>query len=859
MSKRTHKGGRKDAAKKPVHHKSASTNDQQEMLVVGIGASAGGLDPIGTLIEHIPADTGFAFIVVQHLKQDQKTMLTSLLQSHTVMAVEEIRDGTVPQANHVYVIPPGQVLEFEDAELRLSRFPEGVTHQSTIDRFFISLAQTHQQNAVGILLSGSGSDGTEGLRRIKGEGGITFAQDDATAQFATMPDNAVKAGCVDLVLSPAQIAQHLVQLIRNPLIQEQEEGLAGERAINDILLLLREYERHDFTHYKHSTLRRRIKRRMLLQRIEKKSDYLAMLKASEKERQLLTYDFLINVTGFFRNPETFDAIKNKVLPELMKHKAASEGLRIWVPACSTGEEVYSLAIVVAEYMDEHEQSRPVQIFATDIDGDAITKARLGFYTQQQVADITPGRLKRFFTRNGEGRYQINKRIRSCCVFSEQDATQDPPFARLDLISCRNLLIYLDRVLQRRLFTLFHFALRPWGRLVLGSSESISNGEDCFMVADKKHRIYQKKSGKRVLPRPTRSMPVTHMPPIERPAITMNKDSGIQQKVEHIILEKYGPPGVVIDQDMSIVSFLGHTGPFIDPAPGSVSFKLLKMAQRDLVLDLRTVLKEAFRTGNPAEVSGVRFNLKKQEQTTRIVVEPLTSDSGQDAETYYLVLFLDAHLEAPPLPSVIPEGGTKADKDTRIQELENDLYRTRHELKAVINDHVATNEELQNANEQIQSANEELQSTNEELESAQEELQSTNEELATLNDELEARNSALAQANADLRNLLSSVQLPVLMLNRNLEIRQFTPLAKPLLNVIDTDIGRPFTDLSPNLMLPELQETIERVMNEEAPQTMEVADGTGSLFSISVRPYRDLEDNVVGVVLVFFDITDIKKL
>lgn len=832
-------------------------------LTVVIGASAGGLKAISELLDNLPADTGYSFLVIQHLKADQKTMLVPLLQSHTAMPVVEMANNARPGANQIHVVKPGNTTLLIDGRIVLRPFEAMGAHQTSIDDLLKSVADSEAANTIGVLLSGSGSDGTEGLKAIKSAGGITFAQDSQSAEFDQMPTHALNAGCVDMALSPAAIAHKLASLRDHPLALDESMEPPDGFPLASFLEVLREHSGFDFTHYKQSTILRRIRRRMLLKHTEKESQYLELLRKDSEERSALVQDFLINVTALFRDPQVFEEIKRQVLPHLIASKEKGEALRVWVPACSTGEEAYSLAIVIAEYLEENELRLPVQIFATDLDSSAIATARGGVYTAQQIAPLSRSRLQRFFSNTAEGHYQVRKQIRGYCIFSEQDVTHDPPFARLDLISCRNLLIYLDESLQSRLFALFHFALYPWGRLLLGHSESITNGADYFSVVDQKQKIYAKKGGKRVLPRPSRQMPSISGPaPESTPESTpesMKHEHSIQKQAEKIILDEFGPPAVIVDSDLRICRFIGHTGPFIEPAPGSVSLKLLRMVQQDLFVELRNALSRARETQERVDVPEVRYNLKRAQKTTRLVVQPLSQQNSE--ETHYLVLFADVHPEPLPgieLPTYSEPGGEAVPEAQRIKELESELYRVRRELKSVINDHVATNEELQNANEQIQSANEELQSTNEELESAQEELQSTNEELATLNDELEARNSDLAQVNADLRNLLDSVQLPVLMLDRDFQVRQFTPLAKPLLNLIDTDVGRPFSDLSPNLDLPELRGIISSVIDRGESQTIEASNDATQVYSVSIRPYRDLDDQVVGAVIVFFDVTSIKK-
>ena len=837
-------------------------------IVVGIGASAGGLSALTELFQHIPADTGLCFVVVQHLKADQKTMLAPLLQSKSAIPVTEVIDHTRPQPDHVHVIAPGRLLELVNGELRSRPLSKETRHQGTINALLNSLGKSRGNSAVGILLSGSGSDGTEGMCTIKSEGGITFAQEQTSAQFSEMPASAIKAGCVDLVLKPSEIAEQLRRLTQSPLAHPRRLQEDESNEINKLLLLIKNKIGHNFTQYKRNTVRRRVLRRMLLKRVSTIRDYTALVEKSDEELKALNSDLLINVTAFFRDPDAFETIKKNILPLLLSAKPPDQALRIWVPACSTGEEAYSLAMILTEYLEEQKLHMPIQIFATDIDVDTIVKARAGKYQAADVANLSPQRLQRFFI-SANGGYQVSKRLRSCCIFSVQNAVQDPPFSRLDLISCRNLLIYLDQVLQSRLFLLFHFGLQPWGYLFLGASESVSEASTLFSLIDKKHKIYsKKKTGRTRLPLQQSIMPpMANLPLAEGPAPTMNKSQehqpDLQKEAEQLVLEEFAPPGVIIDAEMNIAGFIGHTGPFIDPAPGSVSLKLLKMAQRDLLLDLRAAIMEAMSRQTRIEVKDIRFEAGGKKGLTDIVVIPLKKTTTDDQPaTFYLILFTGPTADRSETSPATPPSqvGDKAPPDeSREKQLEEALRRTQRELKMVINDHIATNEALHNANEQIQSSNEELQSTNEELVSAQEELQSTNEELATLNDELEARNADLAQANADLTNLLSSVHLPVLMLNKHLQIRQFTPAAKPLLNIIESDIGRPFTDLSPNVVVPDLKELVQDVIKTGNPKTTEMPDQSGTVFSVNVSPYHDLEGKIVGAVLVFINVTNIKNV
>jgi two-component system CheB/CheR fusion protein len=825
--------------------------------VVGVGASAGGLEAFRELLKHLPADTGMAFVLVQHLDPHHESLLAPLLAGSTSMPVREARDNMPVEPNCVYVIPPDTNMGILHERLQLVQRQMEKGRYLPVDWFLRTLAEDRGTAAIGVILSGTASDGTLGLKAVKAAGGITFAQDEASAEYFGMPSSAIAAGCVDFVLSPREIAREIGRIARHPFVRlEQPSETIAESpdVLNKVFLLLRSRTGHDFTYYKHSTIKRRIKRRMLVHKLERLADYIRLLQKAPAEVDALFEDILINVTGFFRDPESFKALQQEVFPHLLDKRPSDMPLRIWVSGCSTGEEAYSLAIALMESMGERAGETPVQIFATDIDAPAIEKARLGIYPERIADELDPGRLKRFFIKVAGG-FQVSKTIRDLCVFAEQDVTKDPPFSKLDLVCCRNLLIYLGSMLQRKVLQIFHYALQPHGYLMLGTSETIGSHAELFRLLDKKNKIYARKSA--IVPVhyefAPRAFPEAEMPlgmGAERPQPYFD----LHHQAERLLLAKYGPPGVVINQDMEILHFFGETGPYLNPTPGSASLNLLKMARQDLAAELRTLVHKAGKEGKPLRREGVRMHLPGGGTTIDLQAMPLSGPIAE--ERCLLVLFEEARH---PVEERAPKQATQTsmgDHD-RVRELEQELTTSREYMQSIIEEQEATNEELKSANEEIQSANEELQSTNEELETAKEELQSTNEELATVNEELENRNIELGAANNDLTNLLASVNLPILMLGQDLRIRQFTPQAEKLLNLIETDVGRPIGQIRANVEVPNLEELVSEVIDSMVVQSLEVQDRNGRWYNLRVRPYKTLDNHIDGAVITFIDIDDLK--
>lgn len=829
--------------------------------VVGIGASAGGLEAFTQVLEHMPTDTGMAFVVIQHLAPKHKSMLTDLLARATRMKVAEAADGMRIRPDRVYVIPPNMNLSLDRRVLRLHPRDE---RRMPIDYFFRSMAEQLGPRAIGIILSGTASDGVLGLEAIKSEGGFTIAQAESSAKYAGMPHAAIAAGCVDMILPPEMIGTELARIGRHPHIRldetASEEGdrqpLSDPEALTKLFTMLRVATGVDFTYYKQTTIKRRLTRRMALQKIERLQDYLKFVQQNPPELEHLFQDMLIKTTHFFRDLGAFLILKNKVFPALLKSRSPEVPIRIWVPGCSTGEEVYSIAIVLLETLGDVATQVPCQFFATDVSERAVEKARSGVYSASIAQDVSPERLRRFFIKvNGD--YQISKLIRDMCVFARQNLFKDPPFSKLDLISCRNLLIYLEPVLQKKIISTFHYSLKANGYLMLGSSESISTHPTLFSQIDKKQKIFAKKASTTAV---TVDFGREHV--VEPPAAKDSRlepswtELDLQKEADRIVLSSFSPSGVLVNGDFEIIQFRGQISPFLAPAPGKASLNLLKMAREGLLFDLRTTLLQAKKNGVRARRDGVFLKQDGRARTVSIEVVPIKAPAGGP---YFLVLFGET---APPAESKLKKetsgsGKAKSREKLEMQRLAQELATTKEHLQSIIQEQEATNEELQTANEEVVSSNEELQSTNEELETAKEELQSTNEELTTLNEELQNRNTELTQLNNDLTNLLGSVNLPIVMLGSDLRIRRFTPMAEKTLNLIATDVGRPISDLNLTLQNSNLPKLLEEVVDEVASKDIEVQDKSGRWYSMRLRPYRTRDNKIDGAVIVLVDIDPAK--
>ena len=821
--------------------------------IVGVGASAGGIEAVSSLLQNLPEHPGIAVVVIQHQEPHRVSGIPQVLSRVTPLPVTEAVDDEEVRVDHVYIAPAQADLTIADGVLHLGAPDARAT--LPIDLFFESLAEDQGSRAIGVVLSGAASDGARGIKVIKAEGGITFAQDES-ARFDSMPRAAIGAGAIDFVLAPDKIARELVRIAHHSYVAGGADGAGGRIPAGEmakIYALLHASHHVDFTHYKPATLERRVRRRMLLHRAENVGEYLDYIREDPKELELLYSDILIRVTGFFRDPDVYDTLKNDIFPELLRRRDAEDApLRVWVAGCATGEEVYSMAIALLEVVGRS----PIQIFGTDISDTAIERARSGIYPDSAVADVSPERLQRFFTRI-DGGVRVVQAVRDCCIFARQDLTKDPPFSKLDMISCRNVLIYVGAVLQRRIVSIFHYALRADGILLLGSSEAVSGYGDLFAAADRKHKIYRKR------PQLNHRMAVDFAAPVPRaqpaPARVVDGEpvsaASIMREADRILLARFSPPGVVINENLEIVQFRGRTSPYLEPAPGTATFNLLKMAREGLLAEIRAAIDTARRKEMPVRSSGVR--VKADDHVVVIDVEVIPFAAGSDR--YYAVVFEPAPL---PLRTSKSKGKTKAataEEKQSLSRLRRELDATRDYLRSIIEEQEAMNEELRSANEEIQSSNEELQSTNEELETAKEELQSSNEELTTLNEELENRNEELGLVNSDLNNLLTSIEIGVVILDGGMRIRRANPAAQRLFGLLPTDVGRSINDMKTTLVMDHLDQVIASVMDNLEVRETTVQDRGGRWYSLRIRPYKTMDNKIDGAVLVLIDVDQLRRM
>jgi two-component system CheB/CheR fusion protein len=839
----------------------------ESFSLVGIGASAGGLEALTTLLENLPADIGSAFIIIQHLDPNHDSLLADILARSARMPVSQVKDGMRVEPNQIYVIPPNAFMSLEGALLRLEPRPEAVRFYMPVDHFFRSLARNHGSRAMGIILSGTGSDGTLGMGEIKDNGGITFAQDEVTARFAGMPNSAVAGGSVDFVMAVKDIAREIVRLARHPYVTaplpaDKEETSspppAPQEPLGQIFGLLRTAMGVDFTQYKSTTTLRRITRRMTLRKMDRLEDYVLELKENHGEVQALYHDLLIKVTNFFRDPESFESLQRIVIPALLKNRASGERspIRIWVPGCASGEEAYSIAICFLESLGERAGDVPLRIFATDVDETALQKARAGSYVENISADVSPERLRSFFSKNGPN-YQINKTIVDLCTFARHDLGKDPPFSNLDLISCRNVLIYFDTPMQKRVLTAFHYGLNPKGFLSLGLSENVGTSSELFTVIDKKQNIFAGKLGSDPV-HPQEFMPWT---PRTKAGKTVRSSEpwgearrsefDVYKEADRLLLNHYGPASVLVNEQMDILQFRGDTGRYLLQSPGKASLNLLMMAREGLFGQIKPAVDLAKKSGTVVTRKGVRVRFGGKSLDLTLKVIPLKF-SG--AAPHFIVLFEELPSPRQAKNKKKTPGRREADQQSGLRQ---ELAATKEHLQSTIEGQDITLEELKVANEEILSSNEELQSTNEELETAKEELQSMNEELSTANEGMRQQNLAISQANNDLNNLFSSASLPMLLVGSDLRIRRFTRLVEKVLSIIPTDVGRPLKDFQFNLHLPNLEVLLSEVITTGVFKEWEVQDLKGHWYSIRIQPYRTDEGKAEGAVLTFIDIDSFK--
>jgi two-component system CheB/CheR fusion protein len=838
--------------------------------VVAIGASAGGLQALSSMLRALPVDTGMAFVVIQHLEPSHTSLLSEILARETRMPVREVRDGVKVEPNAVYVIPPGKNLVLDEIHLKLAQRTETRGQHRPIDHFMRSLAESQAERSIGVVLSGTATDGTLGLQEIKAAGGITFAQDDS-AEHGGMPRSAIASGCVDLVMAPAAIAAEIARIGRHPhlaAVEPEPPPTDEARSIARTLELLRHATGVDFANYKRNTLYRRITRRMALHRLDGLSDYVRKLQQEPAEIEALYQDILINVTSFFRDPASFEALKTQVFPRLAEGRSRHEPVRVWVLGCSTGEEAYSTAMAYSEWAEASGSRVPMQIFATDLNGTGIDKARAGIYPRGIAQDLAPERLRRFFVET-DGSYRVAKPLRDMCVFARQNALSDPPFSHMSLVTCRNMLIYLEPVLQQRLLPLLHYALQPRGFLWLGHSEAIGNYRDLFDPVDAQHKIFQRKPGngrpRALVPLGARLPAAPAAGPAPQPAPRTEGDA--QREADRLLLTRYVPPSVVVDKELNVLQFRGDTGPYLAPAPGRPTTNLVKMLREGLLAPLRSALRKSQKDGALVREEGVRVRADGGYRELSLVVMPLRDPGVTDGTK---VILFEEHARRAERRARHAEAQARAAADkvpardrkgvaAEVQRLQDELAEMREFLQTVTEEHETATEELQSANEEVQSTNEELQSTNEELETSREEIQSSNEELATVNDELQRRNEDLLQANNDLNNLIASVQMPIVILGADLRMRRFTPAAEKLLNLIPTDVGRPLADIRLRFDVPGLEPMLLEVIESVTVKELEVQDAQGRWYLLRIRPYKTLDNRIEGVVLVFVDVDTLRQV
>jgi two-component system CheB/CheR fusion protein len=886
-------GGRSDAAAAVKAEPTLPPReDAHALTVVGLGGSAGSIPALEAFFQAVPAETGSAYVVVLHLSPEHESHLAELLSRSAALPVQQVTGPVQVERRHVYVIPPGKQLEMQDGMLQLRELESGGGTRVAVDVFFRTLAAAHGPQAAAVVFSGTGADGTLGLRQVKEMGGLVVAQSPGEAQYDSMPRNAIASGLVDFVLPAAAMAAQIESYWETsrrmrlpeeaaPSPEQRDEAPETENALRETLAHVRIQTGHDFARYKRATVLRRIGRRMQVCGLETLPAYLGFLRRHPAEVGALVGDLLISVTQFFRDPEAWEALERDVLPRLFREKQDGEDdVRAWVCGCATGEEAYTLAILLLEEAERGERRLRVQVFATDMDADAVAKAREGSFPETISAHVSEERLRRWFHRHGTGAYQVRKEVREVVLFASHDVLKDTPFSRLDLITCRNLLIYLNREAQEQSFEMFHFALRPGGYLLLGPSES-TDGSALFGATDKQHRLYVRRPVARPVP-PRLAMgagpggsagageyrpfgPVTGVPPFEMPAPLPTAAASMgtarlaagASELHRSLLELYAPPSVLIGPDYDLVHLSDRAGRFLRVAGGPPTRNLLQLIHPDLRIDLRTALFTAASAGRSETrlTRGVALAESGAPPVpVRLTVRPVHAPEG--ATGYFLVLFEELSVEAPGGALEAEAPAPAADVTRQLEEENASLQR---QIRSTVEQYEAMNEELKASNEELQAMNEEQRSAAEELETSKEELQSVNEELSTLNHELRVRVEEIGRTNSDLQNFLASTDIGTIFLDRALHIKRYTPAAEALFHVIPTDVGRPLTHLTSQLDYPALREDAERVLARLGTVEREIVSTDGQRhFLARLLPYRSLDDRIEGVVVNFIDITEQKR-
>jgi two-component system CheB/CheR fusion protein len=832
----------------------------RDFLVVGLGASAGGIKAFKDFFSHVPADSGMAYVVILHLSPDHESKLAEILQLASRIPVTQVEDRVVVEPNHVYVIPPNKSLSMKDGHLALSEIKGFEERRAPVDIFFRTLAEANESRAACVILSGTGPNGSMGLKRIKEKGGIALAQDPKEAEYADMPRNAIATGFIDYILPVADIPAKIIAYKENlgnisipPEPLERPE--ADEQALRDIFTQLRVRTGHDFSNYKRATVLRRIERRINVHELPDLPAYTRYMDDHPEEAQALLKDLLISVTNFFRDAETFKALEHNVIPKIFEGEYEGDSVRVWVPGCATGEEAYSLAMLLAEYSANSLSAPSVQVFATDIDEQAIAYARDGFYTDADVADVSPERLRRFFTKESDG-YRVRRDLREMVLFASHNLIKDPPFSHLHLVSCRNLLIYLNRTAQDRAMEVLHFALRPGGFLYLGLSESVNGATDLFLPFDKENHIYLSRAVATRMSLPIPDLPLTARVDL-RAREERTQETKALERLSYVdlhqrMLEQYGPPSVVVNENYDIVHLSEHAGRYLQLAGGEPSHNLLKIVRPELRLELRTALHQATQRQTSVEARGLLVN---SGELINLIVHPVFRE-GDPARGFILVIFDEVAKDAISSSAAIVAsvGGV----EPAVRHLEDELERVKAQLRATVEQYEVQHEELKASNEELQAMNEELRSAAEELETGKEELQSVNEELTTVNQELKIKIEELSQANNDFQNLMASTEIGTIFLDRSLRVKLFTPRAREIFNLIPADINRPLLDISHKLDYEGFLSDIDRVLDKLLVVEREVQTHEGRWYQMRMLPYRTTEDRIDGVVITLVDITGRKQ-
>jgi len=825
--------------------------------IVGIGASAGGLEALVSFLGNVPEKSGMAFVIVQHMEQKREDILPELLQSATTMKVIQAEESTVVQPDCVYVIPPNKEMSIQHRVLHLFDYLLPHILHLPIDFFFRSLADDQLEMSIGVILSGMGADGTLGLRAIKEKGGVAFIQEPSSAKFDRMPLCAIEEGLADVVSSAATLPSKIVSYLEHkPLIDKVDQGPIDDvmSSYDNIIKLLRSQTGHDFSSYKKNTVNRRIERRMGIHQIDKLARYVIFLQENPQELELLFKEFLIGVTSFFREPMEWELLKEKVIPALLVDRAPSNTLRVWVSGCASGEEAYSLAIIFKEVMDQLKPSQDfsMQIFATDLDRDAIDKAREGVFSVNIAEDMASERLNRYFVKVERG-YQVVKPIRDMVIFAQQNMIKDPPFTKIDILTCRNLLIYLTPELQKKLIPLFHYSLNPGGFLFLGSAEAVGNFTDLFKPLDRKSRLYQRLQP--LLQAELVEFPTSFAPAQSATNQPLATVQNIQSLADKLILQCYSPPTVLVNGKGDILYISGRTGKYLEPAAGKVNWNIFAMAREGLNYKLSNTFYKALRQKEAITYRNAVVKNEGGSQMVDITVDPLKEPKA--LQGMVMIVFADV------VPSNVIETtnarGRIPANSQREAELERELVQARQVWQDARTEMQISQEELKSSNEELQSSNEELQSTNEELTTTKEEVQSLNEELKTVNYELQAKLHDLLQATNDMKNLLDSTKIATLFLDSSLCVKRFTNQMSVVSKLISSDAGRPITDIASDLFYPELTEDVKAVLRTLNTIEKQVVSVNGCWFNARILPYRTLEDKIDGVVITFVNITEAKLL